>query len=119
MIKFRLSEAEAEVLEQKFQNSGFRSKSEFIRMMIFTGQIIRIDGANFKQLQNSIYSVSNNINQVAVRVNSTGSLYAEDIADLRNGVDEIRQQLKSFLSLLQRAKPSPTSQAPKRPKTGG
>ena len=51
-----------------------------------------------KKLNQLIYNVANNINQIAVRVNSTGNVYADDISEIKEGQDKIWQQLKFFQS---------------------
>ena len=116
-IQLRLNEYEYREIEEKFRNSGLKSKSEFIRVMVLEGLMIYIDEKTVKGIYRCVSSVSNNVNQIARRVNSTGNLYAEDIAEIKNGVTEIWQQLRSFRSLLQSIKPSPISQIPKRPTT--
>ena len=58
-MQIRLTEAEYEAIERKFRNSGLRSRSEFVRAMIFEGYIVhfdeekfdKIDPATFKRLQ--------------------------------------------------------------------
>jgi hypothetical protein len=117
IVKFRLNKDESEVLEKKFRNSGYKSKSEFIRMMIFQGLIIKVDDKTAKDYDRNLVGISNNINQIARRVNSTGKIYAEDIEEIQNGVKEIWQQLKYFQSVLQKAKPLPISPTPQRPTT--
>ncbi|MBR1662703.1 MAG: plasmid mobilization relaxosome protein MobC [Ruminococcus sp.] len=117
LLQIRLSDEEAEILEAKFKNSGYKTKSDFVRMMIFGGQIIKITDDTVRDFRNKLNSVSNNINQIAVRVNSTGNIYLEDIAEIKNGVNEIWQQLKFFRSLLLKVKPSPTLQARQKQKT--
>jgi hypothetical protein len=117
IVKFRLNKDESEVLEKKFCNSGYKSKSEFIRMMIFQGLIIKVDDKTAKDYDRNLVGISNNINQIARRVNSTGKIYAEDIEEIQNGVKEIWQQLKYFQSVLQKAKPLPISPTPQRPTT--
>ena len=117
VLKFRVSKEESEIIEQKFQNSGYKSKSDFIRMMIFQGQIIKVSDEFLSDFRRKYSSVSNNINQIALRLNSSGNIYAEDIAEIKNGVNEIWQQLKFFRSLLLKVKPLPTSQALQKQKT--
>ena len=114
-IQLRLNEYEFREIEEKFRNSGLKSKSEFIRVMVLEGLMIYIDEKTTKDIYRAVSSVSNNVNQIARRVNSTGNVYAEDIAEIKNGVSEIWQQLRSFRSQLQSIKPSPISQTPKRP----
>lgn len=117
ILNLRVNKEEAEWIEQKFQNSGMKSKSDFIRMMIFQGQIIKVSNDFVSDFRRKYTSISNNINQIALRLNASGNIYAEDIAEIKNGVNEIWQQLKYFRSLLLRVKPSPTLEVLQRPKT--
>ena len=117
ILNLRVNKEEAEWIEQKFQNSGMKSKSDFIRMMIFQGQIIKVSDDFVSDFRRKYTSISNNINQIALRLNASGNIYAEDIAEIKNGVNEIWQQLKYFRSLLLRVKPSPTLEVLQRPKT--
>ena len=86
-------------------------------MMIFQGQIIKVSDNFVRDFRRKYTSVSNNINQIALRLNASGNIYAEDIAEIKNGVNVIWQQLKYFQSLLLRVKPSPTLEVLQRPKT--
>ena len=117
ILNLRVNKEEAEWIEQKFQNSVMKSKSDFIRMMIFQGQIIKVGDDFVSDFRRKYTSISNNINQIALRLNASGNIYAEDIAEIKNGVNEIWQQLKYFRSLLLRVKPSPTLEVLQRPKT--
>ena len=117
ILNLRVNKEEAEWIEQKFQNSGMKSKSDFIRMMIFQGQIIKVSDDFVSDFRRKYTSISNNINQIALRLNASGNIYAEDIAEIKNGVNEIWQQLRFFRSLLLRVKPSPTLEVLQRPKT--
>ena len=116
-MQIRLTEAEYEAIERKFRNSGLKSRSEFIRTMIFEGYLILINEDELNKLNQLIYNVANNINQIAVRVNSTGNVYADDISEIKEGQDKIWQQLNCFLSQLQNAKRSATLQTGARPIT--
>jgi hypothetical protein len=46
------------------------------------------------------FSCSNNLNQYAKRANETGSIYTEDIKDLQNRQNEIREITKEILARL-------------------
>lgn len=97
-MQIRLTQEEYEAIERKFRNSGLRSRSEFVRAMIFEGYIIHINEDELKKLNRLISNIASNINQVAVRVNSTNHIYAEDIAEIKEGQDKIWQQLRFFQS---------------------
>ena len=117
IVKFRVNKEEAELIDRKFQNSGYKSKSDFIRMMIFQGQIIKVSDEFVSEFRRKYSSISNNINQIALRLNASGNIYTEDIAEIKNGVSEIWQLLNYFRSMLLKVKPLPILQAPQRPKT--
>lgn len=104
-VKFRVNDDEYEAIERKFRVSGLSSKSEFLRLMIFRGIIVRFRENDIKEFHRLLKNISNNINQIAVRANSTGKIYADDINEIKKNQEKIWQQQKSFLSKIQKAKP--------------
>lgn len=100
-VQIRLNEEEKEILESKYKLSEFHSKSQFIRKMILEGAVIKTDGT-FQKISRSISGIAANINQIAVRVNSTGSIYADDIEEIRKDVNELWQQLRLYQSEVQK-----------------
>ena len=105
-LKIRISEREKEVIDTKFRNSGMKNVSDFIRAMIFVGVIVKFSDDDRKQLLRDFSAMSNNINQIARRANTTGKVYPEDIAQIKEGQQKLWQLLNCFLSQLQNAKRS-------------
>ena len=103
-MQIRLTEEEYEAIEKKFRNSGLKSRSEFVRTMIFEGYIVQFSEEELKHIHRLMTSISNNVNQIAVRVNSTGTIYAEDIAGIREGINKIWPPLRYFQSKLLKLK---------------
>ena len=103
-MQIRLTEEEYEAIEKKFQNSGLKSRSEFVRTMIFEGYIVQLNESELREIHRLMSSISNNVNQIAVRVNSTGKIYDEDIAEIREGINRIWQPLRYIQSKLLRLK---------------
>ena len=103
-MQIRLSQEEFEAIERKFQNSGLRSRSEFIRTLIFEGIIVRISEDELKEIHRLVNNIAGNVNQIAVRVNSTGNIYAEDISEIKEGLQKIWQPLRYFQSQLRSVK---------------
>lgn len=99
-IQIRLSDEEKELLEKKFKSSRASSKSQFVRRMVIDGVVIRLEEEKLTKIYRAIASTANNINQIAVRVNSTGNFYKEDFAELQKGIDEILRQQRYFQSIL-------------------
>ena len=92
-LKIRVSQAEKDAIKKKFQNSGMPTLSDFVRAMIFEGYIVQLDNNELKKIERTANNVANNINQIAVRVNSTGNIYPEDITEIEDLAHQIIQPL--------------------------
>ena len=92
-LKIRVSQAEMDAIKRKFQNNGMSSLSGFVRAMIFEGYIVHMDVNELKRLNVLANNIANNINQLAVRVNSTRNIYESDIAEIKDGVNKLWQPL--------------------------
>lgn len=101
-MQIRLTQEEYEAIEKKFRNSGLKSRSEFIRAMIFEGYIVQINEDELKKIYRLVNNIASNVNQIAVRANSTGNVYAEDIAEIKEELQKIWQPLRFFQSKLQK-----------------
>ena len=99
-IQVRLNDEEYEAFNRKFKASGMKSRSDFFHHMIFTGYIVVFNDDRMKELLKLARTISNNFNQVAVRVNRGGGIYKNDIDELKEVVDKLWQPLRSFQSQL-------------------
>ncbi len=104
-VQVRLTQEEYDFLEQKFRLSGYKSKSEFMRIAFFETLIVKFSTEDMQELLRLVRSISNNINQIAIRVNSTDKVYVEDMNNIKDGVEQIWQQLRYFRLQLQQLKP--------------
>ena len=70
----------------------------YARKMLIDGYIIQIDHSDIKAMTAEIQKIGVNVNQIAKRVNSTGSVYQEDIEEIKGVLAEIwRLQRLSLL----------------------
>lgn len=95
-LKIRVSEEEMAAIKKEQQNSGIPTVSDFVRTMLFRDVIIHIDKPLLKSIRDLFSNIANNINQIAIRVNSTGNIYEEDIKQIQ---DEVSQILHILLKL--------------------
>ena len=97
-IKFRVTEEERALIEQKMQLVPTRNMEAYLRKMATDGYIIQIDHADIKAMTAEIQKIGVNVNQIAKRVNATGSVYQEDIEEIKGVLNEIwRLQRLSLL----------------------
>lgn len=82
-LYFKVSPEEKARIDEKMEQLGIHNRRAYLRKMAVDGYAVRVDMADFKALVSLLRICANNLNQIAKRVNSTGNLYAEDIADLQ------------------------------------
>lgn len=76
------------------------SLSAYIRKMALDGYCLNLDLPQLRRMSYLLQNCSNNLNQVAKRVNESNQLYAADIEDLRHRLDELIGIGKQILSKL-------------------
>ena len=99
----KVSPEEKEVIDQKMALLGTTNLRAYLRKMAVDGYVVQLDMNSVVEMVKLLRSISNNVNQIARRCNSTHNLYAQDVKDLRQGYTEvwksIHQLLKKFETL--------------------
>lgn len=100
-VKFRVTEAERDLILEKMKLIPTNNMAAYLRKIAIDGYILQVDHSDIKAMTAEIQKIGVNINQIARRVNSTGSVYQEDIDELKGALDEIwRLQRLSLLKAL-------------------
>ena len=71
-----------------------------MRKMAIDGFVIYLDTDNIKQMNNELSAIGRNINQIAKRINSTSTVYREDIIEIKERLDEVWQLQRRILFAL-------------------
>ena len=116
-LNIRFTESEYQDIESKCEQFGYKSKSTYVRDCVRARVDIGVDRADFAETNRQIKAIGSNINQIAVRLHSTGRFYDEDMTEIKKGVSEIWRLLLSIQSEQQSARRSVTSQTEIRPST--
>ena len=87
-ITFRISPSEMERIKMKMAEIGTNNAAAYSRKMALDGYCVNLDLTDVKELVSLLRRCSNNLNQYAKKANQTGSIYAEDIRDLKTRFDE-------------------------------
>ena len=97
-IKFYVTEEERALIEQKMKPLPNRNMSAYLRQIANDGYILQVDNTDIKAMTAEIQKIGVNVNQIAKRVNATGSVYQEDIEEIKGVLAEIwRLQRLSLL----------------------
>ncbi len=98
LITFRVNDMELEAINRRYAETSFRSRGDYCRYSALTVMNVEEDTEDIKQIARYISSISNSFNQVAHRVNKGGKLYDEDIADMKERLEEVWRLLVSIRS---------------------
>ena len=116
-LNVRFTESEMQDILAKCEQYGYKNKTEYIRDCVRARVDLTPDSGGLVEVNKAMKCIGTNINQIAMRLNSTGYIYAEDIAEIKRGVNEIWHTLLSIRSEQQSARQSLTSQTEIRPST--
>lgn len=88
-LHFMVSPEERSLINEKMASIGTKNMGAYLRKMAVDGFIIHLDTADVRELVRLLRVTSNSLNQLTKRVHETGSIYGEDIEDLRKSYDRL------------------------------
>ena len=97
-VKFKPEEVE--MIHERMKEAGVQNMSAFIRKMVLNGYMIIPEWPELKGVLSLHSRISNNLNQYAKKANETGSIYKEDIDDIRLHQEELWKVMKEILKRL-------------------
>ena len=89
-----LNEQELNLIRHKMSQLGTRNFGAYARKMLIDGYIIKIDYTEQKKLAAAVSRAASDINHVCRRINNTGHVYEDDVAELKARQAEIWELLK-------------------------
>ena len=99
-LAFRVTEEERELIERRMAQAGIKNMRAYIVKQAVDGRVIHVELDSVREMVRLLSNATNNINQIARRVNETGSVYAADIEDLRGRYEGLWTQTKEILRRL-------------------
>lgn len=88
-ISVRLTAEEHRLLKEKMSRIGVSNQEAFLRKMALDGLVIKLDLPELKQMISLLRYTSNNINQIAKRLNEGGRAYDTDFTDIQEKLDQL------------------------------
>ena len=99
-IELRVTEDELMKIRDRMEEAGISSLTAYLVRMAIHGYVIVMDLSDLKEILRLLQISGNNLNQYARRANETGSIYHEDIEELKNNQKEILQEMRKVLDRL-------------------
>jgi len=99
-IIFYLDEAEAALLQEKMVQANIQNREAYIRKMVLDGYVLKLDFSDVRRMVWLLSNSSNNLNQIARRVNSGDELHATDIQLLQADYAKLWAPMRDVLKKL-------------------
>ena len=82
-MTFWVTEKEKDFIESKMKQFGSLNRSAYLRKIALDGYIINLNIPELKEIVSLLRYSSNNINQIAMKVNATGAVFQNEIEEIR------------------------------------
>ena len=99
-LELRVTEDELMKIRNRMEEAGISSLTAYLVRMAIHGYVIVMDLSDLKEILRLLQISGNNLNQYARKANETGSIYHEDIEELKNNQKEILQEMRKVLDRL-------------------
>ena len=99
---FRTTESEAAIMRKKMEALGIRNESAYMRALALIGYILKLDLPQIREMLRLLGNMTNNLNQIAKRLNAHGNLYETEIEEIQQKQDELWKMMRQLLSILER-----------------
>jgi hypothetical protein len=99
-MTFRVTEKERDLIRRKMKSANIKSLRAYLLKMAVDGRVIHVELDSVVEMNRLLSNASNNVNQIAKRVNETSNIYLTDIEDIKTRQEEIWVQQKEILRRL-------------------
>ena len=97
-LNFRVTERERRLIEDRMQELGTTNREAYLRKIAIDGMIVKLEVQELKEIVSLMRRTSNNVNQIARRLNETGRIYEVDISDIQNQQEQLWDMLNSLIT---------------------
>ena len=99
-LKFRVTPEERTLIEPKMAQLGTSNMAAYLRKMAIDGYVVNLELPELKEMVSLLRRSSNNMNQLAKRMNETGRIYEADIGDVLENQERLWRAASDILSSL-------------------
>ena len=99
---FKTMESEARIMRKKMDALGITNESAYMRALALNGYILKLDLPQIREMIRLLSNMTNNLNQIARRLNEQGQMYDTEMEEMLQKQDELWQMMRKLLSILER-----------------
>ena len=95
-----VSEEERALIQERMAEAGIRNMGAYMRKMALNGYVLHVDLSDIRELVALQRRCANNLNQVAIHVNTYGGIYPDEIKALQRDYADLWEPLSELLKKL-------------------
>jgi len=95
---FRVDDSELELIRKKMAAAKIQNKEAYYRKMVLDGYVVRVDFLVVREMVKLLRNATNNLNQIAKRINADGSVFVNDIADIQADYEKLWVQSETIFN---------------------
>ena len=99
-LRFRVTQEEYDAIKEKMVLSHITNLEAYLRKMAVDGVVVRLSLPELREMISLLRYMSNNINQIAKRLNETGRAYDSDFEDIQKRQDELWVKANEIITKL-------------------
>ena len=96
-LMFWVTPHEQDLIRQKMAQLGTSNLSAYLRKMAIDGLIVKLDMPELREMISLLRRSSNNLNQIAKRMNETGRVYDTDIREVLENQERLWEMANAIL----------------------
>lgn len=97
-MNLRLSDDELRILDAKVALSVYRDRNAYLRALIIYDNSYSADYSELHDYNVTLARIASSLNQIAKRVNTTGSVYRNDMNEVKELMNRVWHTHESILS---------------------
>jgi len=99
-LGFRVTEEEKALIYRRMEEVGIRNLRAYLLKMALNGMLVTLDLKDVRECNRLLRNLTNNVNQIAKRVNGGGNVHSADLAKVQSTLSAVwNQQDKIIRSL--------------------
>ena len=91
---------ELAAIHERMAEAGISNMGAYIRKMALNGYVLHVDLSDIRELVSLQRRCANNLNQVAIHVNTYGGIYPDEIKALQRDYADLWEPLSDLLKKL-------------------
>ncbi len=88
------------MIARRMEQAGIPTMSTYMRKMAIDGYILKLELPEIKEMISLLRHSSNNLNQIAKKANAMGTVFEEDLKEIKSMQDEIWDGMNQILKRL-------------------